>query len=141
MLFRSRLGTSPDWSRERFTMDPGLSQAVQRVFITLFEEGLIYRGHRLVNWDPTFHTAISYLEVVQEEEAGSLWHLRYPLQGQDGHLVVATTLPETMLGDTAVAVHPDDDRYQHLIGSHIALPLTDRTIPIIADDYVDPEFG
>ena len=136
-----RLGTSPDWSRERFTMDPGLSQAVQRVFITLFEEGLIYRGHRLVNWDPTFHTAISDLEVVQEEEAGSLWHLRYPLQGQDGHLVVATTRPETMLGDTAVAVHPDDDRYQHLIGSHIALPLTDRTIPIIADDYVDPEFG
>ena len=136
-----RLGTSPDWSRERFTMDPGLSQAVQRVFITLFEEGLIYRGHRLVNWDPTFHTAISDLEVVQEEEAGSLWHLRYPLQGRDGHLVVATTRPETMLGDTAVAVHPDDERYRHLIGSHIALPLTDRIIPIIADDYVDPEFG
>jgi valyl-tRNA synthetase len=136
-----RLGTSPDWSRERFTMDPGLSQAVQRVFITLFEEGLIYRGHRLVNWDPTFHTAISDLEVVQEEEAGSLWHLRYPLQGQDGYLVVATTRPETMLGDTAVAVHPDDERYRHLIGSHITLPLTDRIIPIIADDYVDPEFG
>ena len=122
-------------------MDPGLSKAVQRVFITLFEQGLIYRGHRLVNWDPTFHTAISDLEVVQEEEAGSLWHLRYPLQGQDGHLVVATTRPETMLGDTAVAVHPDDERYRHLIGSHIALPLTDRIIPIIADNYVDPEFG
>ena len=136
-----RLGTSPDWSRERFTMDPGLSKAVQRVFITLFEQGLIYRGHRLVNWDPTFHTAISDLEVVQEEEAGSLWHLRYPLQGQDGHLVVATTRPETMLGDTAVAVHPDDERYRHLIGGHIALPLTDRIIPIIADNYVDPEFG
>ena len=136
-----RLGTSPDWQRERFTMDPGLSDAVQRVFIALFEKGLIYRGHRLVNWDPKFHTAISDLEVVQEEEQGSLWHLRYPLSDGEGHLVVATTRPETMLGDTAVAVHPSDPRYQHLVGKTIDLPLTDRQIPIIADDYVDPEFG
>jgi len=136
-----RLGTSPDWQRERFTMDPGLSDAVQRVFIALFEKGLIYRGHRLVNWDPKFHTAISDLEVVQEEEQGSLWHLRYPLSDGEGHLVVATTRPETMLGDTAVAVHPSDPRYQHLVGKTIDLPLTDRRIPIIADDYVDPEFG
>jgi len=136
-----RLGTSPDWQRERFTMDSGLSDAVQRVFIALFEKGLIYRGHRLVNWDPKFHTAISDLEVVQEEEQGSLWHLRYPLSDGEGHLVVATTRPETMLGDTAVAVHPSDPRYQHLVGKTIDLPLTDRQIPIIADDYVDPEFG
>ena len=136
-----RLGTSPDWQRERFTMDPGLSEAVQRVFISLFEKGLIYRGHRLVNWDPKFHTAISDLEVVQEEEQGSLWHLRYPLSDGDGHLVVATTRPETMLGDTAVAVHPSDPRYRHLVGKTIDLPLTNRQIPVIADDYVDPEFG
>ena len=136
-----RLGTSPDWQRERFTMDPGLSRAVQQVFITLYEKGLIYRGHRLVNWDPQFHTAISDLEVVQEEEQGSLWHLRYPLSNGEGHLVVATTRPETMLGDTAVAVHPSDERYQHLVGKTIELPLTGRSIPIIADDYVDPEFG
>ena len=136
-----RLGASPDWSRERFTMDPGLSEAVQQVFISLYEQGLIYRGHRLVNWDPQFLTAISDLEVVQEEETGSLWHLRYPLSSGEGHLVVATTRPETMLGDTAVAVHPDDDRYRHLIGQTIDLPLTERVIPIIADDYVDPEFG
>ena len=136
-----RLGTSPDWTRERFTMDPGLSQAVQRVFIVLHEQGLIYRGYRLVNWDPKFLTAISDLEVVQEEETGSLWHLRYPLSSGKGHLVVATTRPETMLGDTAVAVHPDDERYRDLVGETIDLPLTGRTIPIIADDYVDPEFG
>ena len=136
-----RLGTSPDWQRERFTMDPGLSSAVQQVFITLYEKGLIYRGHRLVNWDPQFHTAISDLEVVQEEEQGSLWHLRYPLSNGEGHLVVATTRPETMLGDAAVAVHPSDERYQHLVGKTIELPLTNRSIPIIADDYVDPAFG
>jgi valyl-tRNA synthetase len=136
-----RLGTSPDWQRERFTMDPGLSNAVQRVFVSLFEKGLIYRGHRLVNWDPQFHTAISDLEVVQEEEQGSLWHLRYPLSDGEGHLVVATTRPETMLGDTAVAVHPADERYQQLVGKTIDLPLANRSIPIIADDYVDPEFG
>ena len=136
-----RLGTSPDWQRERFTMDAGLSNAVQRVFVSLFEKGLIYRGHRLVNWDPQFHTAISDLEVVQEEEQGSLWHLRYPLSNGEGHLVVATTRPETMLGDTAVAVHPADERYQQLVGKTIDLPLANRSIPIIADDYVDPEFG
>ena len=136
-----RLGASTDWSRERFTMDPGLSEAVQTVFIELFNEGLIYRGQRLVNWDPKLHTAISDLEVVQEEENGYLWHFRYPLADGDGHVVVATTRPETMLGDAAVAVHPDDERYRHLVGKHVALPLCDRTIPIIADDYVDPEFG
>ena len=136
-----RLGTSPDWTRERFTMDPGLSQAVQRVFIALHEQGLIYRGYRLVNWDPQFLTAISDLEVVQEEETGSLWHLRYPLSKGKGYLVVATTRPETMLGDTAIAVHPEDERYRDLVGETIELPLTGRTIPIIADDYVDPEFG
>ena len=136
-----RLGTSPDWTRQRFTMDPGLSEAVQRVFIALHEQGLIYRGYRLVNWDPQFLTAISDLEVVQEEETGSLWHLRYPLSSGKGHLVVATTRPETMLGDTAVAVHPDDERYRDLVGETIDLPLAGRTIPIIADDYVDPEFG
>ena len=136
-----RLGTSPDWTRERFTMDPGLSEAVQRVFIALHEQGLIYRGYRLVNWDPQFLTAISDLEVVQEEETGSLWHLCYPLSSGKGHLVVATTRPETMLGDTAVAVHPDDERYRDLVGQTIDLPLTGRSIPIIADDYVDPEFG
>ena len=136
-----RLGASTDWSRERFTMDPGLSRAVQTVFIKLYEQGLIYRGQRLVNWDPKFHTAISDLEVVQEEENGSMWHFRYPLADGSGDVVVATTRPETMLGDAAVAVNPNDERYQHLIGKMVALPLTDRQIPIIADDYVDPEFG
>ena len=136
-----RLGASLDWSRERFTMDEGLSAAVQKVFIDLYREQLIYRGKRLVNWDPKLHTAVSDLEVISEEEQGSLWHFRYPIADQSGYLVVATTRPETMLGDTAVAVHPDDSRYQHLIGQSVRLPLTDRTIPIIADDYVDPEFG
>jgi len=136
-----RLGSSVDWSRERFTMDEGLSRAVQEVFIQLFEEGLIYRGNRLVNWDPVFHTAISDLEVLNEEEKGHLWHFKYPLSDGSGHLVVATTRPETMLGDAAVAVHPEDERYQHLIGQTVQLPLTDRTIPIIADEYVDPAFG
>ena len=136
-----RLGASPDWSRERFTMDPGLSQAVQTVFIQLYDQGLIYRGQRLVNWDPKLLTAISDLEVVSEEEDGHLWHLKYPLSDGSGHLIVATTRPETMLGDAAVAVHPDDGRYQALIGKTVALPLCDREIPIIADDYVDPEFG
>ncbi|WP_116365211.1 valine--tRNA ligase [Parahaliea mediterranea] len=136
-----RLGASPDWSRERFTMDEGLSKAVQEVFIRLYREGLIYRGKRLVNWDPALHTAVSDLEVLSEEEQGSLWHFRYPLASGDGHLTVATTRPETMLGDTAVAVHPEDERYAHLVGQAIALPLTGREIPIIADDYVDREFG
>ncbi len=136
-----RLGASVDWSRDRFTMDPGLSQAVTEVFVRLYREGLIYRGKRLVNWDPVLKTALSDLEVAAEEEQGSLWHLRYPLAGDDGFLVVATTRPETLLGDTAVAVHPDDERYRHLIGRHVRLPLTDREIPIIADTYVDPQFG
>ena len=136
-----RLGSSMDWSRERFTMDPGLSAAVQEVFIRLYREGLLYRGQRLVNWDPALHTAISDLEVVSEEEKGHLWHFRYPLSNGEGHLTVATTRPETMLGDTAVAVHPEDERYAGLIGQTIDLPLTGRQIPIIADDYVDREFG
>ncbi len=136
-----RLGASVDWSRERFTMDEGLSKAVTEVFVRLHDEGLIYRGKRLVNWDPVLHTAISDLEVVSEEENGYLWHMRYPLADGSGHLVVATTRPETMLGDSAVAVHPDDKRYQHLIGKEVALPLTGRNIPVIADEYVDPEFG
>ena len=136
-----RLGASVDWSRERFTMDPELSEAVKEVFVRLYDEGLIYRGQRLVNWDPKLHTAISDLEVVQEEEAGSLWHLRYPIAGSEETVTVATTRPETMLGDTAVAVNPADERYAHLIGKTILLPLTNREIPIIADDYVDAEFG
>ncbi len=136
-----RMGASPDWSRERFTMDDGLSEAVQEVFVKLFEEDLIYRGKRLVNWDPVLHTAVSDLEVISEEEQGNLWHMRYPLTDGSGYLVVATTRPETMLGDQAVAVHPDDERYQHLIGKTITLPLVNREIPIIADDYVDLEFG
>jgi len=136
-----RLGASLDWSRERFTMDDGLSEAVQQVFIQLYQEGLIYRGKRLVNWDPVLHTAVSDLEVLSQEEKGFLWYFRYPLEDNSGHLVVATTRPETMLGDMAVAVHPDDERYRHYIGKHIRLPLTNRTIPIIADEHVDPEFG
>ncbi len=136
-----RMGASPDWSRERFTMDEGLSNAVKEVFVRLYEEGLIYRGKRLVNWDPVLHTAISDLEVISEEENGHLWHFRYPLTDGSGHLVVATTRPETMLGDQAVAVHPEDERYKHLIGKTVTLPLVGREIPIIADDYVDPEFG
>jgi valyl-tRNA synthetase len=136
-----RLGSSVDWLRERFTMDEGLSRAVQEAFVRLYDDGLIYRGKRLVNWDPKLHTAISDLEVVSEEEKGSLWHLRYPLSDGSGHLVVATTRPETLLGDTAVAVHPEDARYRHLIGKKVDLPVAGRQIPIIADDYVDPEFG
>jgi len=136
-----RLGASLDWSRERFTMDEGLSKAVQEVFVRLYDEGLIYRGKRLVNWDPVLRTAVSDLEVVNEEEHGSLWHIRYPLAEGGGDLIVATTRPETMLGDTAVAVHPEDERYKHLIGLHVALPLTDRLIPVIADEYVEREFG
>jgi len=136
-----RLGTSPDWEREVFTMDDNLSDAVQEVFIKLHEEGLIYRGKRLVNWDPALLTAVSDLEVISEEENGHMWHMRYPLTDGSGYLVVATTRPETMLGDTAVAVHPDDTRYASFIGKTITLPLTGREIPIIADDYVDQEFG
>ncbi|MBU0621369.1 MAG: valine--tRNA ligase [Gammaproteobacteria bacterium] len=136
-----RLGTSPDWSRERFTMDPKLNKTVTETFVRLFNEGLIYRGKRLVNWDPKLHTAVSDLEVVQEEEDGFMYHIQYPLADGSGHLVVATTRPETMLGDVAVMVHPEDERYKHLIGKQVTLPLCDRTIPVIADDYVDKEFG
>ena len=136
-----RLGGSVDWSRDRFTMDEGLSDAVTEVFISLYDEGLIYRGKRLVNWDPVLHTALSDLEVLSADEDGQLWHFRYPLASDEGHLVVATTRPETMLGDSAVAVHPDDDRYRDLVGQDIILPIVGRRISIIADDYVDPEFG
>jgi valyl-tRNA synthetase len=136
-----RLGSSVDWNRNRFTMDEGYSKAVVEHFVKLHEAGLIYRGKRLVNWDPVLQTAISDLEVVNEEENGKLWHFRYPLTDGSGHLVVATTRPETMLGDTAVAVHPEDERYRHLIGRTVRLPLADRDIPVIADDYVDREFG
>src|SRR5665647_388768 len=136
-----RLGTSPDWSRERFTMDEGLSKTVTETFVRLYNEGLIYRGKRLVNWDPKLHTAVSDLEVAQEEEDGFLWHINYPLADGSGHLTVATTRPETMLGDVAVMVHPEDERYQHLIGKKVKLPLCDRGIPVIADEYVDREFG
>jgi valyl-tRNA synthetase len=136
-----RLGASLDWTRERFTMDEGLSRAVTEVFVRLYEDGLIYRGKRLVNWDPVLLTALSDLEVVKEEEDGHLWHLRYPLADGDGAVVVATTRPETMLGDTAVAVHPEDERYRAIIGRQVVLPLTGRTIPVVADAHVDPEFG
>ena len=136
-----RLGTSPDWSRERFTMDAGLNKTVTETFVRLYNEGLIYRGKRLVNWDVKLGTAVSDLEVVQEEEDGFMWHINYPLASGDGFLTVATTRPETMLGDVAVMVHPEDERYKHLIGQQVKLPLCDREIPIIADDYVDLEFG
>jgi valyl-tRNA synthetase len=142
-----RLGSSIDWTRERFTMDPGFYRAVQEVFIRLYDEGLIYRGNRLVNWDCKLHTAISDLEVISEEENGHFWYFRYPLcdgaltrDGKD-YITIATTRPETLLGDSAVAVHPEDERFRHLIGRQVQLPLCDRTIPVIADDYVDPEFG
>ncbi len=136
-----RMGSSLDWSRERFTMDEGMSDAVQEVFIRLHEEGLIYRGKRLVNWDCVLHTAVSDLEVLSTEEQGSMWHMRYPLSNGKGHLIVATTRPETMLGDAAVAIHPSDERYKHLVGEFVEIPIAGRRIPIIADEYVDPEFG
>ena len=136
-----RLGASADWSRERFTMDEGLSAAVRETFVRLYDDGLIYRGKRLVNWDPTLMTAVSDLEVDSEEEEGTIWELSYPLADGSGALTVATTRPETMLGDTAVAVHPDDERYRALVGRTVRLPLAGREIPVIADDYVDREFG
>src|SRR5476651_394732 len=143
-----RLGASCDWSRERFTMDEGLSRAVLKVFVALYRDDLIYKDKRLVNWDPKLLTAISDLEVVQVETKGHLWHLRYPLEGKafnpedpSTFIVVATTRPETMLGDTAVAVHPDDKRYKALVGKNVILPLVGRKIPIIADEYSDPEKG
>jgi valyl-tRNA synthetase len=136
-----RMGASCDWPRERFTMDEGLSKAVREVFVSLYEDGLIYRANRLINWCPRCHTALSDLEVEHEDKKGHLWNLRYPVIGTDQHLVVATTRPETMLGDTAVAVHPEDERYADLVGKKVLLPLVNREIPIVADDYVDKEFG
>ncbi|MGH8274476.1 MAG: class I tRNA ligase family protein, partial [Gammaproteobacteria bacterium] len=136
-----RLGDSVDWSRVRFTLEPSLCRAVNEEFVRLFEAGLVYRGKRLVNWDPVLATALSDLEVVNEEEAGELWRIRYPLADASGAVEIATTRPETMLGDTAVAVHPEDERYRALVGKKIRLPLTERLIPIVADDYVDPGFG
>ena len=136
-----RLGASPDWDHEYFTMDEQMSRGVVEAFVRLYEQGLIYRGKRLVNWDPKLGTAVSDLEVVSEEENGHLWHIRYPLASGQGYVVVATTRPETMLGDTAVMVHPEDERYAHLIGQEVVLPLSDRRIPVIADTYVDREFG
>src|SRR5438105_8114215 len=137
-----RLGASCDWSRERFTMDDGLSRAVLKVFVELHKAGLIYKDKRLVNWDPKLRTAISDLEVQQVETKGHLWHFKYPIEGlANTYITVATTRPETMLGDTAVAVHPDDERYRHRVGRNAILPLVGRRIPIVADDYSDPEKG
>ena len=135
-----RLGASADWSRERFTMDEGLSNAVKKVFVNLFNDGIIYKDKRLVNWDPKLLTAISDLEVEQRDTEGSLWHIKYPID-ENNHIVVATTRPETMLGDTAVAVHPDDEKYKNLIGKFCNLPISNKKIPIIADEYADPEKG
>jgi len=137
-----RLGASADWPRERFTMEPALAAAVRRVFVTLYREGLVYRDQRLVNWDPEMHTVISDLEVDNRETQGTLWHIRYPIDGEPGrYIVVATTRPETMLGDAGVAVHPEDVRYTSLVGKFVRLPLVDRLIPIVADEYADPEIG
>ncbi|HEU4970250.1 class I tRNA ligase family protein, partial [Sphingomonas sp.] len=136
-----RLGASCDWANERFTMDEGFSRAVLKVFVQLYREGLLYRDKRLVNWDPKFGTAISDLEVETKEVQGSFWHFRYPLADGSGHISVATTRPETMLADMAVAVHPEDERYTHLIGSEIAHPITGRQSPIVADEHADPELG
>jgi valyl-tRNA synthetase len=137
-----RLGASPDWAKERFTMDEGLSAAVRKVFVDLYKKNLIYRDKRLVNWDPKLHTAISDLEVESREIKGNMWHFRYPIEGMPGrYIVVATTRPETMLGDTAVAVHPDDDRYKDIVGKNVILPIVGRLIPIVADEYSDPEKG
>src|ERR1700742_5147225 len=136
-----RLGASCDWSRERFTMDEGLSRAVAKVFVELYRAGLIYKDKRLVNWDPKLLTAISDLEVQQVEVKGHLWHIKYPVEGTDEQIIVATTRPETMLGDPAVAVHPDNERLKHLIGKTAVLPLVGRRIPIVGDDYADPEKG
>ena len=135
-----RLGASADWSRERFTMDEGLSNAVKKVFVNLFNDGIIYKDKRLVNWDPKLLTAISDLEVEQRDTEGSLWHIKYPID-ENNHIIVATTRPETMLGDTAVAVHPDDEKYKNLIGKFCNLPISNKKIPIIADEYADPEKG
>jgi valyl-tRNA synthetase len=136
-----QLGSSCDWSRERFTMDEGCSAAVTEVFVRLYEKGLIYRGNRIINWCPDCKTSLSDAEVEHEDKMGHFWHVKYPIKGEDLFIEVATTRPETILGDTAVAVHPDDERYSHLIGKTAILPILNREIPIIADTYVDPEFG
>ncbi|HSM68217.1 MAG TPA: class I tRNA ligase family protein, partial [Xanthomonadales bacterium] len=136
-----RLGASVDWENDCFTMDEGLSVAVRKVFVDLYQDGLIYRGKRLVNWDPVLHTALSDLEVLSAEEHGKLWHIRYPRVDGQGYVVVATTRPETLLGDTAVAVDPEDERYRQMVGLELELPLTGRRIPVIADEHVDREFG
>ena len=136
-----RLGVSCDWSRERFTLDEGCSRAVRRVFVDLYRRGLIYRGEYMINWCPRCRTALSDIEVEHEDRTSTLTHIRYPLSEGDGYIVVATTRPESMLGDTGVAVHPDDARYRALVGRTLMLPLMNREIPIVADDYVDPSFG
>ena len=136
-----KLGSSCDWSRERFTMDEGCSKAVREVFVSLYEKGLIYRGNRIINWCPKCRTALSDAEVEYEEQAGHFWHIRYPIKGSDGYVIIATTRPETLLGDTAVAVSPEDERYTELVGKTLILPLVGREIPVIADEYVDKEFG
>ena len=137
-----KLGASADWDRERFTMDEGCSKAVQEVFIKLYEKGYIYKGSRIINWCPVCQTSISDAEVEHEDQDGFFWHINYPVVGEEGQYVeIATTRPETLLGDTAVAVNPEDERYKHLVGKMLKLPLTDREIPVIADEYVDKEFG
>ena len=135
------LGCSCDWDRERFTMDEGCSRAVREVFVSLYEKGLIYKGNRIINWCPKCTTALSDAEVEHEEQEGHFWHIRYPVKDSDEYVVIATTRPETMLGDTAVAVHPEDERYTHLVGKTLVLPLVGREIPVVADEYVDREFG
>ena len=136
-----RLGNSCDWDRARFTLDPGVSSAVRKVFVQLYQEGLIYKGEKLINWDTQLESAVSDLEVDYREEKGSLWHINYPIEGTNQFLTIATTRPETLLGDTAICVHPDDDRYKMFVGKNVILPLVDRKIPIIADTYVDMTFG
>ena len=137
-----KMGSSADWERERFTMDEGCSEAVEEVFVKLYEKGYIYKGSRIINWCPVCQTSISDAEVEHEDQAGHFWHINYPIAGEEGRFVeIATTRPETLLGDTAVAVNPEDERYKDLIGKMLKLPLTDREIPVIADEYVDKEFG
>ena len=136
-----KLGSSCDWERQRFTLDEGCSKAVKDVFVRLYDKGLIYRGERIINWCPTCCTSISDAEVVFEEHNGSFWHLRYPLSDGSGYIELATTRPETMLGDTAVAVHPDDERYKDMVGKTVILPLVNKEIPIVADSYVEQDFG
>lgn len=136
-----KVGLGLDYSRERFTLDKGLSDAVNKVFVQLYEKGLIYRGEYIINWDPATRTALSDIEVIHKEVQGAFYHMNYPLTDGSGHIRLATTRPETMLGDTAVAVHPEDDRYKHLIGKTVTLPIVGREIPIIADEYVEKDFG